>query len=39
MPQSNFRLCSTKGTSMFSHIMIGSNDIEKSKVFYDAILS
>ncbi|ENS5635448.1 VOC family protein, partial [Vibrio cholerae] len=23
---------------MFSHIMIGSNDIEKSKVFYDAIL-
>ncbi|EKF9373113.1 VOC family protein, partial [Vibrio cholerae] len=21
---------------MFSHIMIGSNDIEKSKVFYDA---
>ncbi|EJL6539220.1 VOC family protein, partial [Vibrio cholerae] len=22
---------------MFSHIMIGSNDIEKSKVFYDAI--
>ncbi|TQQ01439.1 VOC family protein, partial [Vibrio cholerae] len=27
MPQSKFRLCSTKGTSMFSHIMIGSNDI------------
>ncbi|PAS34148.1 glyoxalase, partial [Vibrio cholerae] len=26
MPQSKFRLCSTKGTSMFSHIMIGSND-------------
>ena len=23
---------------MFSHIMIGSNDIEKSKKFYDAIL-
>ncbi len=23
---------------MFSHIMIGSNDIEKSKTFYDAIL-
>ncbi|MDN6983525.1 VOC family protein, partial [Vibrio cholerae] len=22
MPQSKFRLCSTKGTSMFSHIMI-----------------
>ncbi|EGQ9613116.1 VOC family protein, partial [Vibrio cholerae] len=21
MPQSKFRLCSTKGTSMFSHIM------------------
>ncbi|TQQ47426.1 VOC family protein, partial [Vibrio cholerae] len=39
MPQSKFRLCSTKGTSMFSHIMFGSNDIEKSKVFYDAILS
>ncbi|MBF4338534.1 VOC family protein, partial [Vibrio anguillarum] len=39
MPQSKSRFCSTKGTSMFSHIMIGSNDIEKSKVFYDAILS
>ncbi|ELL0587584.1 TPA: VOC family protein [Vibrio vulnificus] len=24
---------------MFSHVMIGSNDIEKSKLFYDAILS
>ncbi|MGL4516011.1 MAG: VOC family protein, partial [Shewanella sp.] len=24
---------------MFSHIMIGANDVEKSKVFYDAILS
>ena len=23
---------------MFSHIMIGANDIEQSKVFYDAIL-
>ena len=23
---------------MFSHIMIGSNDIEKSKKFYDAVL-
>jgi catechol 2,3-dioxygenase-like lactoylglutathione lyase family enzyme len=23
---------------MFSHIMIGSNDIEKSKLFYDALL-
>lgn len=23
---------------MFSHIMIGSNDIERSKVFYDALL-
>ncbi len=23
---------------MFSHIMIGSNDIDKSKAFYDAIL-
>ncbi len=23
---------------MFSHIMIGANDVEKSKVFYDAIL-
>jgi len=23
---------------MFSHIMIGANDIEKSKVFYDAVL-
>lgn len=24
---------------MFSHIMLGSNDIERSKEFYDAILS
>ncbi len=24
---------------MFSHFKISSNDIEKSKVFYDAILS
>ena len=23
---------------MFSHIMLGANDIEKSKVFYDAVL-
>ena len=23
---------------MFSHIMVGANDIEASKVFYDAIL-
>ena len=23
---------------MFSHIMIGTNDLEKSKVFYDAVL-
>ena len=23
---------------MFSHIMIGANDIQASKVFYDAIL-
>lgn len=23
---------------MFSHIMLGANDIEKSKVFYDAIM-
>ena len=23
---------------MFSHIMIGANDVQKSKVFYDAIL-
>ncbi len=23
---------------MFSHIMIGANDIEESKVFYDAVL-
>lgn len=23
---------------MFSHIMVGANDIEKSKVFYDAVL-
>ena len=24
---------------MFSHVMIGANDLEKSKVFYDAILN
>ena len=24
---------------MFSHVMLGANDIEESKVFYDAILS
>ena len=24
---------------MFSHVMIGSNDIEKSKRFYDAVLA
>lgn len=24
---------------MFSHIMIGSNDIERSKTFYDAVLA
>jgi catechol 2,3-dioxygenase-like lactoylglutathione lyase family enzyme len=23
---------------MFSHVMVGSNDIEKSKLFYDAVL-
>jgi catechol 2,3-dioxygenase-like lactoylglutathione lyase family enzyme len=23
---------------MFSHVMIGANDIQKSKKFYDAIL-
>ncbi|RJF90569.1 VOC family protein [Sphingomonas cavernae] len=23
---------------MFSHVMVGSNDIEKSKAFYDAVL-
>ena len=23
---------------MFSHIMVGANDVEKSKIFYDAIL-
>jgi catechol 2,3-dioxygenase-like lactoylglutathione lyase family enzyme len=27
-----------KGIYMFSHIMIGANDIQASKVFYDAIL-
>lgn len=24
---------------MFSHIMVGSNDIERSKLFYDAVLA
>lgn len=28
----------TKGRIMFSHIMLGSNDLEASKKFYDAIL-
>ena len=23
---------------MFSHIMVGANDIEKSKIFYDNLL-
>ena len=23
---------------MFSHVMVGSNDIERSKQFYDAVL-
>ena len=23
---------------MFSHVMVGSNDIERSKIFYDAVL-
>jgi catechol 2,3-dioxygenase-like lactoylglutathione lyase family enzyme len=23
---------------MFSHVMVGSNDIERSKRFYDAVL-
>ena len=23
---------------MFSHIMVGANDVEKLKVFYDAVL-
>ncbi|MFT6825189.1 MAG: catechol 2,3-dioxygenase-like lactoylglutathione lyase family enzyme, partial [Pseudohongiellaceae bacterium] len=23
---------------MFSHVMLGANDVEKSKSFYDAIL-
>jgi catechol 2,3-dioxygenase-like lactoylglutathione lyase family enzyme len=26
------------GESMFSHVMLGSNDIERSKRFYDAVL-
>jgi catechol 2,3-dioxygenase-like lactoylglutathione lyase family enzyme len=25
-------------TGMFSHIMVGANDVQKSKVFYDAVL-
>lgn len=24
---------------MFSHVMVGANDLQKSKIFYDAILS
>lgn len=24
---------------MFSHVMLGSNDVEKSKVFYDALMA
>lgn len=26
-------------TNMFSHIMIGTNDLDKSKAFYDAVLA
>jgi catechol 2,3-dioxygenase-like lactoylglutathione lyase family enzyme len=26
------------GKSMFSHIMVGTNDLEKAKAFYDALL-
>jgi len=28
----------TKGESMFSHIMIGTNDLTRAKAFYDAVL-
>src|SRR6478735_12770485 len=28
---------STKGEHMFSHIMVGSNDLDRSKTFYDAL--
>mgnify|MGYP000223998947 CR=1 FL=1 len=27
-----------RGVRMFSHIMVGANDVEKLKVFYDAVL-
>jgi catechol 2,3-dioxygenase-like lactoylglutathione lyase family enzyme len=27
-----------KGKTMFSHVMLGVNDLEKSKKFYDAVL-
>ena len=26
------------GVGMFTHIMVGANDVEAAKVFYDAIL-
>jgi catechol 2,3-dioxygenase-like lactoylglutathione lyase family enzyme len=35
LPHHNVKL---KGDTMFSHIMIGANDIEESKKFYDATL-
>jgi catechol 2,3-dioxygenase-like lactoylglutathione lyase family enzyme len=28
----------TEGNAMFSHVMIGTNDVEKAKAFYDALL-
>jgi len=27
-----------KGKKMFSHVMIGANDLEASRQFYDAVL-
>src|SRR2546429_790179 len=47
-PQAAFRLrdraapsvqCSMEKTEMFSHIMIGSNDIARSRKFYDALFA
>ena len=33
------RFIHLQGNHMFNHIMIGSNDIERSKKFYDAVLA
>lgn len=33
-----FRTTCSEGDDMFSHVMVGTNDIERSRRFYDAVL-